>query len=195
MPYDTERRVFHYLNRYFMVPVFRLGLGAFVANPFTGYIMVVKTIGHKTGKERYTPTNYAIQNGNIYCLAGFGHSAHWYRNLQANPRVELIMPGGNLSGLAEEVTDPGERLGVIRQILKNGGFAGFFFGFNPFTTPDHVLSERCANLPVIRVRPAGIRSGPADPGGWWWLLWAGLSLLPLVVRWIGKKHTGVKRET
>jgi deazaflavin-dependent oxidoreductase (nitroreductase family) len=188
MQYNTERRVFRYLNRYFMVPAFRAGLGAFIANPFTGYIMVLKTIGHKSGQERYTPANYAIRNGAVYCLAGFGQTAHWYRNLQANPRVELMLPNGNLSGWAEEVTDPDERLGAIRQVLKNGGFAGFFFGFNPFTASDKTLVERCANIPVMRIRPAGIQGGPADPGGWWWVMWAGLGLLPLVVRWMGKRR-------
>jgi deazaflavin-dependent oxidoreductase (nitroreductase family) len=188
MAYETERRVFRYLNRYFMVPAFRAGLGAFIGNPFSGYIMVVKTIGHKSGQERYTPANYALQNGNVYCLAGFGQTAHWYRNLQANPRVELLMPGGNVSGLAEEVTDPGERLHAIRQVLKNGGLAGFFFGFNPFTASDQVLNERCANIPVIRIRPAGLRGGAADPGGWLWALWLGLSLVPLLMRWLGKSR-------
>jgi deazaflavin-dependent oxidoreductase (nitroreductase family) len=187
MQFDTARRVFGYVNRYFMVPVFRLGLGSFIVNPFSGYIMVIKTIGHKTGKTRYTPTDYAIQNGNIYCVAGFGQAAHWYHNLKANPRVELLMPGGNLTGIAEEVTDPDERLSALRQILKNGGLAGFFFGFNPFITPANVLAEKCANIPVIRVRPAGVRSGAADPGGRLWLLWFGLSLLP-ILSWLGRKR-------
>lgn len=187
MQYDTERRIFRYLNKYFMIPAFRLGLGALIVNPFSGYIMVIKTIGHKTGKERFTPTNYAIQNGNVYCIAGGGQSTHWYRNLLATPRVELLMPGGTLTGIAEEVTDPDERLSALRQILKNGGLAGFFFGFNPYATPDRVLAERCATIPVIRIRPAGVRSGPADPGGWLWVVWIGISALPFLMRRIGRK--------
>ncbi len=188
MAYDTERQVLRYVNRYFMIPVFRLGLGALIVNPFSGYIMVIKTIGHKTGAERFTPTNYAIQNGNVYCLAGVGPMAHWYRNLKANPRAELIMPGGNMTGIAEEVTDPDERLNAIRRILKNSGLAGFWMGLNPYTAPDKVVVEKCQNAPVIRIRPAGIRSGPADPGGWLWLLWGGLSLLPILMRWLGRKR-------
>jgi deazaflavin-dependent oxidoreductase (nitroreductase family) len=188
MDYDIARRVFRTLNRYFMVPVFRLGLGGLITNPFSGYIMVIKTIGHKSGQERYTPTNYAIQNGNVYCFAGFGPGAHWYRNLTTNPRVELLLPGGPVTGLAEEVTDPDERLHALRQILKNGGFAGFLVGFNPYTAPDQVVVETCQSLPVIRIRPAGVRSGPADPGGWLWVLWFGLMGLPLVWRWVGRKR-------
>ena len=188
MQLDSARRMFRYLNKYFMVPAFRLGLGAFIVNPLTGYIMVMKTIGHKTGKVRYSPMDYAIQNGNVYCIAGWGQTTHWYRNLLATPRVELLMPGGTLTGIAEQVTDPDERLSALRQILKNGGLAGFFFGFNPYLTSDHTLAERCATIPVVRIRPASVRSGPADPGGWLWLLWVGVTVLPAVMRWFGKKR-------
>ena len=51
------RRVFWFLNKFFMVPLFRLGLGVFIVNPLTGYIMTLKTKGRKTSKTRYTPVN------------------------------------------------------------------------------------------------------------------------------------------
>ncbi|MEW5717100.1 MAG: hypothetical protein AB1817_00590 [Chloroflexota bacterium] len=63
-------RGFSYLNRYFMVPMFRLGFGPWIGAPFGGYIMVLKVIGRKTGKTRYALVNYASENGNVYCLAG-----------------------------------------------------------------------------------------------------------------------------
>jgi deazaflavin-dependent oxidoreductase (nitroreductase family) len=163
-------RIFKFLNKFFMVPLFRLGLGAFVGNPFTGYIMVVKTIGRKTGKQRYAPVNYAIRNGSIYCMAGFGKGTHWYRNLQAHPNIELITPGGPLAGIAEEATNSDEALIVIRQILKNGGFAGFFAGFNPFTVSDTELNEKTKDYPLVRIRPIGVGSGASDAGGWLWML-------------------------
>jgi deazaflavin-dependent oxidoreductase (nitroreductase family) len=170
-----------------MVPAFRLGLGSFIVNPLSGYIMVIKTIGHKSGRTRYAPMNYAIQEGNIYCTAGFGQTTHWYRNLRAHPRVELLMPGGNILGLAEEVTDPGERLRALRQVFWNGGFAGFLMGFNPNTAPDEQVIEKCKGLPVIRIRPTGLYSGATDPGGWLWLIWVGLGLLPILVRWLNTR--------
>lgn len=164
------RRSFRYLNKYFMVPAFRLGLGPLMGSPFGGYIMVLKTIGRKTGQVRYSPVNYAILNGNVYCLAGWGKIADWYRNLRANPNIELILPGGALAGVAEEVTDPDESLRVVRQVLKNSGFAGFAFGFNAFTISDEELREKTQGLPLIRIRPTGIGSGASDPGGWMWVL-------------------------
>lgn len=152
-----------------MVPAFRLGLGPFMGNPFTGYIMVLKTVGRKTGKARYAPVNYAILNGHVYCLAGFGAASQWYRNLRTQPRIELILPGGALAGTTEEVTDPIETLHVMRQVLKNAGFAGFFLGVNPFTASDDVLRRKARGIPVVRIRPIGPGNGAADPGGWLWV--------------------------
>jgi len=42
---------FWFLNKFFMAPLFRLGFGPFFVNPLTGYIMVLKVIGRKTGKS------------------------------------------------------------------------------------------------------------------------------------------------
>ncbi len=181
------RRIFWYMNKYFMVPAFRLGLGPIMGNPFTGYIMVLKTTGRKTGKQRYTPVNYAILNGKVYCLAGFGKIAHWYRNLQAEPQVELILPGGAIVGKAEDVLDQEERLIVVSQVLKNGGFAGYFYGFSPHNVSDDLLQETTKEIPVIRINPVGVGSGPGDPGGWLWVLVFGLMLWP-VLRRTGKSQ-------
>ena len=167
--FDRARRWFRYLNRYFMVPMFRLGLGPWVGSPFGGYIMVLKLIGRKTGKVRYAPVNYAIENGNVYCLAGFGTTSDWYRNILAHPQIEVIMPGGAIAGVAEQLMDSGERARVIRRILINGGFAGLFYGFDPRAVSDERLLETTRDVTVLCIRPRGIGSGASDPGGWAWI--------------------------
>lgn len=163
------RRFFHFLNKFFMVPIFRLGFGQFFGNPFTGYIMVLKVIGRKTGKVRYAPVNYAIHAGKLYCLSGFRGRSDWYRNLNSHPSIEAILPGGPLYGTVCEVDDPSIRKIVVRQILQNGGFAGFFEGFNPFRIPDDELLEKTADMPLICLQPQGLGNGASDPGGWAWI--------------------------
>jgi deazaflavin-dependent oxidoreductase (nitroreductase family) len=163
------RRIFWYLNKFFMVPMFRLGFGPFFGNPLTGYIMVMKLIGRKTGKVRLTPVNYAIHKGNVYCISGGRTESDWFRNLLANPEVELILPGGCIHARMDEVTEVDERLPIIRQILKNAGFAGFFEGYNPFTVTDAELTEKIGDLPLLRFHPLGLGSGPSDAGGWAWI--------------------------
>lgn len=182
---EKLRRAFGYLNRYLMVPMFRLGLAPFLGSPLGGYVMVLKTIGRKTGKVRYTPVNYAIANGNVYCLAGFGTISDWYRNLLAHPNIEVMMPSGVIAGTADTVTDPDERLRIIRQILINAGFAGFFYSYDPRTISDQRLLDSTRNAPVICIRPYGIGSGASDPGGWVWLISIATTLV--FVRWLFRK--------
>jgi len=162
------RRFFKFLNILFMVPMFRLGLGPLIGNPLSGYIMVIKTIGRKTGKTRYTPVNYGIYQGDLYCLAGAGHISDWYQNIQVNPKIEIIHPDGPLAGVVEEVTDPVKKIILIRMVLKNAGFAGFFEGFNPFKVTDEELERKIGNLPLLRIHPTGLGNGAADPAGWAW---------------------------
>jgi deazaflavin-dependent oxidoreductase (nitroreductase family) len=168
MPSFT-RYVFWFLNKFFMVPMFRLGFGSFFGNPATGYIMVMKVVGRKTGKVRFTPVNYAIYKGDVYCVSGWRGISDWYRNLLVNPEVDLILPGGNLHTRMEQVTEPELKLAMTRQVLQNAGFAGFFEGYNPFTISDAELSQKIADLPLLRFSPIGVGSGPSDAGGWMWV--------------------------
>jgi deazaflavin-dependent oxidoreductase (nitroreductase family) len=173
------RSIFWLLNKFFMVPMFRLGLGPFFGNPFTGYIMVLKVIGRKSGKVRYAPVNYAILDGKVYCVSGFRKSADWYKNLLAHPAIEAILPGGAMAAPAVEVHDQAIRVRAIRKILQNGGFAGFFEGFNPFRIGDEELLRKTADMPLICLQPAGVGNGASDPGGWAWV-WAPVSLILLI---------------
>lgn len=163
------RRMFWFLNKFFMAPLFRLGLGFLVTNPLTGYIMTLKTKGRKSGKIRYTPVNYAIMDGNVYCMAGFGRRTHWYLNLIANPDMEMILPGRAIAARAEEVTDPEESLQAGKLIIRSSGLAGFMEGYNPFNPPEDKLKATLKRAPIIRLRPMGIGSGPADSQGWLWI--------------------------
>ena len=164
------RKIFWFLNKFFMVPIFRLGLGAVMTNPFSGYIMVMKVIGRKSGKVRYTPVNYAIHNGAIYCISGGRDTSDWYKNLKVFPQIEVIMPGGAVFGNVDEYVDLTDRLTIIRKILQNAGFAGFFEGFNPFKVTNDELAAKSADLPILRITPTGIGNGAADPKGWAWIL-------------------------
>jgi hypothetical protein len=179
----TVRRVFAVLNKFFMVPLFRLGLGPVFGNPISGYIMVLKVIGRKTGRRRYVPVNYAMRNGFVYCLVGFGAKSPWYLNLMAQPDIELILPTGAIYGHVEDVTDPAERVVVVRQVLKNSGFATLFEGLNPYRASDEALRAKTADQPLLRIRPTGIGNGPSDPGGlaWVWSLLVPLAIVAVLV--------------
>jgi deazaflavin-dependent oxidoreductase (nitroreductase family) len=174
------RRIFWFLNKFFMVPMFQLGFGPFFGNPLSGYILVLKTIGRKSGVVRYVPLNYAIHKGNVYCISGGRKTSDWYRNLHANPEIEMILPGGSLYAHMDELSDSDERRLIARQVLKNAGFAGFFEGYNPFTISDGELKHKIADLPVLRFQPLGVGNGPCDVGGWAWV-WSLVATVLLIV--------------
>lgn len=174
------RRVFWIFNKVFMVPMFRLGLGPFIGNRVSGYIMVLKTVGRKTGKTRYTPVNYAIQKGNIYCISGWGTYADWYRNMMVSGEVEIILPSASVFGKVEDVTELNERRIILRKILQNAGLAGFFEGFNPFTVNDEVLESKTVNMPLVRIHPVGMGNSAFDPGGMAYI-WTIVSILLILI--------------
>jgi deazaflavin-dependent oxidoreductase (nitroreductase family) len=146
-----QRGFLSILNRYFIVPAFRRGLGKFISNPITGSIMVLKTMGRKTRKNRYTPVNYALIDGSIYCYQGRHLKGKWYLNILANPQVEVLLPDSLIIGFAEEVSDPQEAMMAVRQILKNSGLGGFIYGFSPFTVTDNELKTKMQGIPVIKI--------------------------------------------
>ena len=147
-----SRAFFKALNQCVVVPAFKRGFGKLISNPLTGRIMVLKTIGRKTGKIRYTPVSYARIDESIYCYQGRHLKGKWYLNILANPQVELLLPSCLLVGYAEEVSDPNEAAFAIRQILRGSGLGGFIYGFNPFTATDYVLQKKISGIPVIRIK-------------------------------------------
>ncbi len=174
------RRFFWFLNKFFIVPLFRLGLGPIFGNPFTGYIMVLKVTGRKTGRQRYAPVNYAIFDGKVYCVSGFRQISDWYRNLRLQPAIEIILPSGAIAGMATEVTDQAIKVTIIRKILQNAGFAGFFEGYNPFRISDEELASKITDMPLICIQPTGLGNGASDPGGWAWF-WAPVFTILLIL--------------
>jgi deazaflavin-dependent oxidoreductase (nitroreductase family) len=156
-------------NRAFAVPVLRAGLGPLFSTPVLGSLMVLRTTGRQSGLPRDVPLGYAILDGNVYCIAGFGVETQWFRNIQAEPTVEIILPIGAYRGIAEEVTDPDEWSRAFRLLMTNLGPIGRATSGDVRGVSDERLREMGRGLPLVRVRPTGIGSGPADPGGLMWV--------------------------
>ena len=101
--------------------------------------MVIKHCGRKSGKEYLTPVNYAVVDGEVYCTAGFGSISDWYRNMMANPDVEILLPKGWRKAKAEDVSNSPNRIYLMRQVIIGSGFAGLLFGVNQKKLNDEQL--------------------------------------------------------
>jgi deazaflavin-dependent oxidoreductase (nitroreductase family) len=160
---------FNALNKYVSVPSLKAGLGRYMSNPATGYLMVLRTRGRKSGEMRDAPLGYVIDGDAVYVMAGFGQRTHWFQNIKADPKVEAILPSRSFSGIAEEVTDPAERRRMLVKLIRSMGLVAASLGMgNAYKTSAEELEAKCEGLPLVKVRATGIAAGPEDPGGWYW---------------------------
>ncbi len=186
---DQLRGFFKQMNHW-MLAMWRLGLGKLInAWPTVfGRIMVLIHRGRKTGLIRRTPVNYAIVNGEIYCVAGFGRKSDWLRNIEANPQVEVWLPNGWWSGEALDATDREDCLALMRQVILASGLVAHAFGLNVNELSDDDLRQIVQSYRLIHIQRRAPRTGPGGPGelSWLWPL-ATLLLLPLALRKRRKK--------
>ncbi|MHB8960022.1 MAG: nitroreductase/quinone reductase family protein [Candidatus Limnocylindrales bacterium] len=180
------RRFFKGLNRWFMVPAHHAGLGAWVSTPVGGWILLLRVRGRKSGIIRETPLNYLIADGAAWIMAGFGRQTEWYRNLLADPSVEVRLPGRAFTGTAEEVLDPAVRARLIPALVRATGLPGMMVVPSPMTTPDEEILDATVWVPLIRLRPADgseLEPGPDDPGGRGWIWRQALVSFGLLLLW------------
>jgi len=168
------RQGFKYLNRY-MVLMWRLGLGKWLNSVPTllGRYMVIVHTGRKSGLKRFAPVNYAVVDGSVYCVAGFGAGSHWYQNIMAQPQVELWLPAGRCAAHAADVTDSEGALAKIRQVLIGSGFVAPLVGIDPHTITDDALAQATGEYRLIQLErgtPVTGEDGPGDLAWVWWVL-------------------------
>jgi deazaflavin-dependent oxidoreductase (nitroreductase family) len=183
---ERLRRIFKSFNR-FMLLLWRLGLGSWGnGTEFGGSIMVIKHTGRKTGLTRYTPVNYAVVDGDIYCTAGFGSVCEWYSNLMAIPQIEIWLPDGRWAGVAEDVSDSEDRGALLRQVIIASGFAGPLFGADPKKLTDADFEKLMDSYRLIRIQRKGAVTGPIGPGDLAWV-WP-LSTFILLLLWFRRRR-------
>jgi deazaflavin-dependent oxidoreductase (nitroreductase family) len=193
-PPDRLRAAFKVLNK-FMVTYFRLGLGPYVGgNPYTGYIMVLTTIGRRSGMPRRTPVNYLRGEREVYCLVGFGHQSDWYRNLLANPNVQVWTGRQAWAGRAEVMADPAEWMPIYRQVARRAGFADRAFTKEAISElSDDRLLRVGSESPVMRIRldrELPRSEGPCDLAWMWPVVGGALLAGCLVARSRARRRGG-----
>jgi deazaflavin-dependent oxidoreductase (nitroreductase family) len=82
--------------------LYDLGLGPIIGR----FILLLTTTGRKSGLPRTTPLQYEKIDGAYYAGSARGAQADWFRNLVANPRVEVWVKSQRFCGQAEAITAP-----------------------------------------------------------------------------------------
>lgn len=175
------RRAFLIVNSLFS-PALERGLGALVSNPLTGYLLVLRTRGRRTGLMRAAPLGYVVLDGAIYCCAGFGETTAWYRNVLADPSVELVLPGRTFRGAAVPVSAPDEWIRAYRALIASLGVVGRLTVGDVRRLDDAELLAAHGGIPLVRITPSAFVPGPLDPGGRFWLVpWVGSAVLAVLL--------------
>jgi len=78
-------------------------------------VLLLTTIGRKSGLPRRTPLQYEEYESVYYVASARGVKADWFCNVQANPRVEVQIHERCIQGLAEPIVDP-ERIADFLQL-------------------------------------------------------------------------------
>jgi deazaflavin-dependent oxidoreductase (nitroreductase family) len=169
---------FKRLNRWIMIPMWRLGLRRLINIWPTvgGRILVLAHTGRKTGARHLTPLNYAPSHSSVYVLAGLGAQTDWYRNVLAGPAVEVWLPDGRWLAEATDVSDHPLRFSIIRDVLIASGIAAPVAGVDPRHLSDDELIDKTADYRLIELQYRADATGTSGPGDLAWI-WVALGAL------------------
>ncbi|HEX5848226.1 MAG TPA: nitroreductase family deazaflavin-dependent oxidoreductase [Rubrobacter sp.] len=106
-------------------------------------ILILNTVGRKTGKKRATPLLYAVDGEDFVIIASKGgtpsHPA-WYLNLKANPDVSVEVADREVRVRAEEVD------GVVKERLWKRMA-------EMYPTYDDYQNKTKRNIPLLVLHP------------------------------------------
>ena len=143
------------MNRNVFFKIFRVIMGMYVslyrrtAGKFGGEVqglpvLLLTTIGRKTGKKRIAPLGYFEHDGSYVITAsnaGFDTHPAWFHNLKNHPQVELEIGDRQLNAVAE-VANPALRNELWAELIQQAP------GYKPY-------GERTKRvIPMVLLRPA-----------------------------------------
>jgi deazaflavin-dependent oxidoreductase (nitroreductase family) len=148
-------RLKKYLWRLIRFPprvAYAIGLG-----PLSGrFVLLLTTTGRKSGLPRVTPLQYEEIEEVIYIGSARGDKADWYRNILANPKVEVRVKSRSFRGIAEATTDV-ERIADFFEIrlARHPRMMGILFRFVglPRKPNRAQLEQYAANRTMVMIRP------------------------------------------
>lgn len=154
VPRDHPGPVWRWL---FKLPIvfYRAGLGWLIGRR----ILLLHTIGRKTGKRRMTPLEYSYDavTDTYTVMAGWGGKTDWYRNARAHSDVHMQVGHRAFNAIAEPVSQEtvaqmmAEMVRVNPRVLRT--FARWADG--PMDGSFDSLRDVAIHFPTLFLRPTG----------------------------------------
>lgn len=143
------RSSFFKIFRFFMtiyVFLYRLTGGKFGSQVQGLPVLLLTTIGRRTGKRRVTPLGYVEHDGSYVITAtnaGFDTHPAWFHNLKSHPQVALQIGDKQLTAMAE-LPDPTLRRRLWARFVERA--------------PGYGAYERrtAREIPIVLLRPVSL---------------------------------------
>ncbi len=135
---------------------YSLGLGPIVGRLF----LLLTTTGRKSGLPHVTPLQYE-EDDVLYVAAARGPKADWFRNIIANPNVEVRVKARHFHALAEPITDPAPIANFLElRLRRHPRMVGAMLRSEGLSTqPDRAqLEQYAAKIALVAIRPCGDES-------------------------------------
>jgi deazaflavin-dependent oxidoreductase (nitroreductase family) len=123
----------------------------------TRVVLLLTTLGRKSGLPRITPVQYEEIDGLYYVGSARGPQADWFRNIQANSQVEVQLRDRRFKGIAEATCDPVRIADFFAIRLKrNPLFIGILMRLEglPLRYSRVDLERFAAKKAIVIIRPA-----------------------------------------
>jgi deazaflavin-dependent oxidoreductase (nitroreductase family) len=132
---------------------YSLGLGSIAGRN----VLLLTTVGRRSGLPRVTPLLYDEIDGIVYVGSARGTKADWYQNLRANPNVQVTIGSRRFTGCADLITDLSRIAAFLEKRLRLhpviAAFAMRLEGLSP--RPSHEqLEEYAKRRALVAIRPA-----------------------------------------
>jgi deazaflavin-dependent oxidoreductase (nitroreductase family) len=124
--------------------VYRASRGRFLARVGGQPVLLLQTLGRRTGRLRTTPVQYLRDDGKFVVVAANGGALRppaWYFNLLAEPRARVLVGGTDVDVVAREAAGP-ERAELWRRLTAANRFL------------ERVARKAGRPLPVVVLTPA-----------------------------------------
>lgn len=139
--------------------LYAIGLGPIVGK----IILLLTTTGRKSGQKRVTPLQYEEIDGKYYLGSARGTHSDWYRNIEADGRVEVRVKNRRFRGLAETVTDPVCIADFLEiRLQRHPRMMGLMMEKThglPRRPSREQLEELAKSLSVVKIQPVAELSG------------------------------------
>jgi deazaflavin-dependent oxidoreductase (nitroreductase family) len=110
----TQKTIYHRMKNLNtrMMANYQRGIGP------TRVVLILTTSGRNSGLPRTTPLQYEEIDGDYYIASARGSQADWFKNILANPNVQVQIRDRQFEALAEAVTDPARIADFIELRLR-----------------------------------------------------------------------------